>query len=468
MNKRMIMLMAAALALLSASGQVEFSGASDSVIEITPELNTGVDKIYVVYNTQGVSMTYTATTDEAVIWKCYDLNNSRYPEEIDVSRVGSTTSLTLDGSWPGRGYIIEEGIRSFKFWVVNYADYFLHINEMSFNTDCSLMTIDFDGQGANIPYARAYSDNRYVLDREIKLHYNTLVWEGGTWVEQAVDTSFVSLEQIILETPLCNTEFRLSGDRFLEHWDKGLTIPLYFRTQAVDCRTTATLIDDDNTGSNSDTGGDDDSDDDNQSDGNVFRGSAPLNIVFTVETTDAAVSTVWEMSEDIEFLTAVDPIGYNDELDYTFNETGTFYIRCKVENTDRTCEAYGEVYTVTVGESEMTLNASIPNAFSPGTTPEVNDVWKVPIVKSMVEFHCWIYNRWGQLVYEFTDPDGGWDGTCNGKLVDTGVYYFVITALGSDGVKYKRHGDISILRFGKEYGGTTSDSQGGSIGGDGE
>jgi hypothetical protein len=52
-------------------------------------------------------------------------------------------------------------------------------------------------------------------------------------------------------------------------------------------------------------------------------------------------------------------------------------------------------------------------------------------------------------VYEFTDPDGGWDGTYNGRLVDPGVYYYVITATGSDGKKYKKRGDINILHYKK-------------------
>ena len=62
---------------------------------------------------------------------------------------------------------------------------------------------------------------------------------------------------------------------------------------------------------------------------------------------------------------------------------------------------------------------------------------------------------------EFTDPGSGWDGTYRGKLVDTGVYYYVVTALGSDGVKYKKRGDISILRYKRGGEGTSGDGSGG-------
>ena len=145
-----------------------------------------------------------------------------------------------------------------------------------------------------------------------------------------------------------------------------------------------------------------------------------------------------------------------DEVDYTFNEWGTYYMRYMVANADGSCEAYGDTYTISVKESQL----ECPNVFSPGSTPGVNDVWKVTY-KSLVEFHCWIFNRWGNLVYEYTDPGGGWDGTYHGKLVDTGVYYYVVTALGSDGEKYKRRGDITILRYKKGAAGTSGDGTGG-------
>jgi gliding motility-associated-like protein len=138
-------------------------------------------------------------------------------------------------------------------------------------------------------------------------------------------------------------------------------------------------------------------------------------------------------------------------------------MRYVVNNAAGTCPAYGEdivtgddYYTISISESQL----ECPNIFSPGSTPEVNDVWKVSY-KSLVEFHCWIFNRWGNLVYEYTDPAGGWDGTYRGQLVDTGVYYYVVTAVGSDGVKYKRRGDINILKYKKGAQGTTDGGTGG-------
>ena len=131
-----------------------------------------------------------------------------------------------------------------------------------------------------------------------------------------------------------------------------------------------------------------------------------------------------------------------DEVQYTFEEAGTTYWRFYGANSDGSCEYFGDPIPVNIGESVLIC----PNFFSPGTTEEVNDVWKVSY-KSIVEFHCWIYNRWGNLIKEFTDPSDGWDGTYRGKLVGTGVYFYVIRAKGSDGKEYKLSGDINILHY---------------------
>ena len=87
----------------------------------------------------------------------------------------------------------------------------------------------------------------------------------------------------------------------------------------------------------------------------------------------------------------------------------------------------------------------IPNEFSPGTTPGINDEFRVAY-KSLVKFKAWIFNRWGLQMYYWTDPAQGWDGKKGGKYVQPGVYFYVIEAEGSDGIKYKEKGDINILR----------------------
>ena len=87
-----------------------------------------------------------------------------------------------------------------------------------------------------------------------------------------------------------------------------------------------------------------------------------------------------------------------------------------------------------------------PNAFSPQASVGINDEWKVSY-RSIVEFNCWIFNRWGAEVCHLTDPSQGWDGKYKGKYVKPGTYFYVIEARGSDGVEYNLKGDINILNY---------------------
>jgi len=440
MNKRLISLMAAALALLSASGQVSIIGEGKyPAIKVEPAKSTGLNMIYVVYDTDGVGMTYPSASGERAVWYRFDSRGAAYREPIQNVRWDGF-GTTLEQVIPNSGYVIEEGgVDVCYFWVVNYADYYLSLNSISFNDEaCDLITFNVDGTGAKIPYA-TITGHSEVLDREIKLSYNNIVWDDSThWQEEPVIETFESLDDgVVIDPPMSNTEFTLSGDRFLEEWGLGKAVTSdYLNTRAVDCYTTAIqkLSDgkDESVGS-----------------GPAYV-SAPARIVFTGYPSDAVVYRLWEMATDEEFVNVI--MQYNqDEVDYTFMDVGTYYLRYKVANAAGNCEDYSDqVYAITVSESSLgDEGGRLPNVISLGNT-----AWKVPH-KSLIEFHCWVFNRWGNLVYEFTDPEIAWDGKVNGKYIDTGVYYCVVTATGSDGVKYKKRGDITVIRYTKGAEGTS-------------
>jgi gliding motility-associated-like protein len=59
----------------------------------------------------------------------------------------------------------------------------------------------------------------------------------------------------------------------------------------------------------------------------------------------------------------------------------------------------------------------------------------------------WVFNRWGNQLFHSSNPDDGWDGTDNGKIVPTGAYYYLVKAEGTDGIVYQKKGDINVLRL---------------------
>lgn len=304
------------------------------VIELIPEESTGLDKIFVVYNTDGVKMNYTASTDDAVKWERFDYSSGQFIIEglTDTTHTGNVT--TLNHVIPNTGYRITEGSQINYYWVVNYADHYMELNDVSINDEapCNLLTINVDGH-ADAIYYYTVNGNRQVLDRDIKLRYYTQVWNGnyGYWWEEATVESFASLDEgIEIVPPLCGTTFVLTGDRFLKAWGQEQALESwYYYFQAVDCRSIVTpkynveIMD------------------------GVFSGTAPLELSFTGRYTDAVGYRVWEMATDPDFENII--LQFNeDEIDYTFNEAGIYYVRYRVANETGTCEACGETYCIQV------------------------------------------------------------------------------------------------------------------------
>lgn len=450
--KYKILGLALATTLCATAAHVEFMGITSEVYEETPALNTGLNKIYVLHNTDGVGMAYTADTDNPVTWYTYGELGGGYAEELTgVTHDGLVTSLAQ--LTPNKGYIIEEGTSRMYLWVVNYADYRLQLNAASTTSDgdCSTATISVDGNGADIAY---YTINgvRQTLDRGMTLTYNNLVWGGDAhdgnnddvdddgnpiekepdnrWLEQEVKEDLPSFKSVIaIPAPTMNTTFTITGDKFLAMWEGAQSVESdYFTTAAIDARTIVVQEDKKH-------------DNEKKTGGETLGGSAPAHITFSAHCTDAVMHTEWQMSLDSEFNEVALRLN-QEEIDQVFEEAGITYWRFFATNADGTCEWYSDTYTVNIGESELVC----PNVFTPGTSEGVNDVWKVSY-RSIVMFHCTIFNKWGNKIIEFDDPSQGWDGTYRGKQVAAGAYYYVIHAEGSDGKQYKLSGDINIIRY---------------------
>ena len=142
---------------------------------------------------------------------------------------------------------------------------------------------------------------------------------------------------------------------------------------------------------------------------------------------------------------------YEESTSYTFSESGTFVVSLYATFDEASApELLGSIY-VTISTSILEM----PNAFSPNGDG-VNDIYKAKSNhRSIIEFHAYIFNRWGQKIYEWDDPAGGWDGRHNGRDVSDGVYYCLVKARGADGIRYSIKRDVNLLRGYTETAGGT-------------
>lgn len=86
----------------------------------------------------------------------------------------------------------------------------------------------------------------------------------------------------------------------------------------------------------------------------------------------------------------------------------------------------------------------VPNAFTPNGDGE-NDVLYV-YGEMIYGILFRIYDRWGELVFETTDRNGGWDGTFRGKLLDPDVYDYYLRVDCIDGIQNIIKGNITLMR----------------------
>lgn len=422
-----------ALALtVQANNRVELEGSSSKVIEITPEKSTGLDYIFVVRDIAGITVKCDISNPDAKVYRYSNLGGG-YAEEVrNISISGNDLYITSpDGDM---GYIIEDGDSRLYFWIVDYSRHVFSVSSVSVSSDsdCSYSVLDVECNATPINYYTINGQQR-VLSREIRVDYTTQEYDSDKqdFINRDVSKLYESISSRVMITPpaYCATYFTISGDRFLSEWgmeksaESVVAAPI-----AVECRTEA-----------SQTFNDDDKSNVIKGDNSTLGGSAPAEILFSAYTTEGVLHHEWQMGRDPNFDTV--EYRFNEQnLEYVFNEEGTFYLQYIGSNADGSCEAYGDVYTVNIGASELLC----PNAFSPNDDG-INDVWKVSY-RSIIDFHCWIFDRNGQELYSFDSPDGGWDGKYKGKPVRTGVYYYVIQAEGADGKKYKKSGDINIIR----------------------
>lgn len=90
-------------------------------------------------------------------------------------------------------------------------------------------------------------------------------------------------------------------------------------------------------------------------------------------------------------------------------------------------------------------NAFSPNLSGPGSTGGQNDMF-MPLMQGVTEYQLFIFNRWGELLFETRDPSEGWDGYYKGKLCQQDVYVYKIQAKFADGETVTRIGDVNLLR----------------------
>lgn len=89
---------------------------------------------------------------------------------------------------------------------------------------------------------------------------------------------------------------------------------------------------------------------------------------------------------------------------------------------------------------------NVPNAFSPtSSNPGANRFGILNKEISKLNYFR-VFNRYGQLVFQTTDPTQKWDGLFNGTLAEEGVYVWEADAFCLSGKEIHKKGNVTLFR----------------------
>lgn len=336
---------------------------------------------------------------------------------IDWYRLPDTITAVQSGTdylYPehGAGYMIKNGAIREYFWVFDYDSLRVQIDNITAKLTCENTELNLDGKIPSMQYHNVVGKLcKYI--RLCQVIYLDKQWESDGWIDSTAVSQTTLQSTIIVGASPVATDFTI-----VDHLAVLLEIAsdsirtITYDPIALKAHPQALVTTRPNDKSNEVERPVDPE--------TLIRRSAPLEVEFKANAlnTEYYKWTLYQGSE--ELLTRNEA-----QHKYNFQQPGNYRASLEMTNSHG-CACQSEDFDVSVSESMLI----VPNVFTPngdGTHDEFRVVYR-----SLQDFHCWIYNRWGHLVYKWDDPAKGWDGTIHGRPAAAGAYYYVIRALGTD------------------------------------
>jgi len=359
-----------------------------------------------------------------------------------VQFTGTATSFTwqkYDGtfmsnqSWVAvenaTGYILTADGKKYYIWVIDYQQYLATLSSLTpveGSDKCSNLNLVFNGTIPELAYYDK-SNVKQGLKRQFTLTYSDLQYVTDKWTDidqtQKISTPITTIS---VSAPLKDTKFILSGDQYATQF--GITSSIssgVYSAIRTQCHLTGSIIERDAL---------------NEAGRKIaaLEGSGPLDVSLksnaNLPVTQFYEWKVYNLANPNTYLRYTDT-----DLRYVFHDEGTYKVLLTVTNTAGTCTSSDSVIVI-VSKSFL----QVPNVFTPNGDGK-NDEFRVSY-RSIATYKILLYSSWAGRVFISTDPGEGWDGRTGGKLAPPGVYYYLITATGTDGKKYKLKGNVNLLR----------------------
>ena len=87
----------------------------------------------------------------------------------------------------------------------------------------------------------------------------------------------------------------------------------------------------------------------------------------------------------------------------------------------------------------------MPSAFTPNNDGK-NDLFRVMTADNNKRFKLLVYNRSGQVIFETTDINKGWDGKFRDVQLASDVYVYYLEIVSASNKKITKKGTITLIR----------------------
>jgi gliding motility-associated-like protein len=130
---------------------------------------------------------------------------------------------------------------------------------------------------------------------------------------------------------------------------------------------------------------------------------------------------------------------------YSENEPNVYVVELIAYNNGYMCSdtAYATI------QVDDVIIFYVPNAFTPDGN-DYNNVWQPQFISGYdpYDYHCMVFNRWGEVVWESFDASASWNGQYSGsQIVQDGTYVWKINFKESMSAKHHQHvGHVTILQ----------------------
>ena len=442
MKKSIIISLFCLLFCLSANAKFSFSGV-DNIIGVNQE---NIDTVLVAETTENLLLKFSVEDTSTIKWYTY----IKGAEELSLVKTDEgVKESTLEAvSEPSIGYAVSVNDGKMNWaWVFDHSKHNLDLGEISVNTElldrCKFYQLTFDIQADKFLYDTLGHDRAaFEVEREFTLSYDSTYYADGSWLSDSIAYTIPLVSDFSVPSPLMPTTYKLIGDNFLINWNKQLEVETeLIESYAITVENEYSIrVREDATN---------ELNKDNSTE-TKLSGSAPLNIELINNASPSAFFFDWCISADKEF-NSCNISASTKDFRYTFDKQGTYYIKSEVTNSLMSEDSLKNcMVTNTIIVEVLNSKLEVPNVFSPNGDGK-NDEFKVAY-QSLTTFRARVYSIHGRLLYEWTDPAQGWDGTINGNPAAEGTYFYIIEATGDDyndegkQVEYFERGDINLLR----------------------